>query len=108
MHISIKLCLEFYTTSRSIHVVLIEFEYIFVSFRILVYFVALRILVYFVSLRFVSHLTYFVASFRFVRCVSISFRSLVQPLDFMNENDFKTVDVGKTFINAYVSRMFHN
>ena len=89
MHISIKFCLDFFITSRSIHVVLIGFQYIFVSFCILVYFVAFRILVYFVSLRFVSHfgIFRFVAfrfafqyiSFRFVRCVSISFRSLVQP-----------------------------
>jgi hypothetical protein len=46
MHISIKFCLDFFITSRSIHVVPIGFYYIFVSFRILVYFV---------SLRFVSH-----------------------------------------------------
>ena len=52
MHISIKFCLDFFITSRSIHVVLIGCQYIFVSFRILVNFVAFRILVYFISLRF--------------------------------------------------------
>ena len=51
-------CLDFFITSRSIHVVLIVFQYIFVSFRILVYFVALRILVYFVEVRI---LVYFVS-----------------------------------------------
>ena len=99
MHISITFCLDFFITSRSIHVVLIGFQYIFVSFCILVYFVAFRILIYFVSLRFVSHFSIFrfvafrfafqyislrnisfrFVSFRFVRCVSISFCSLVQP-----------------------------
>ena len=68
MHISIKFCLDFFITSRSIHVVLIGFLYIFASFLNLVYVVAFRK----ISFRFVS--------FRFVRCVSISFRSLAQPI----------------------------
>jgi hypothetical protein len=51
MHISIKFCLDF-ITSRSIHVVLIGFYYIFVSFRILVYFVSLRFVSQFSIFRF--------------------------------------------------------
>ena len=72
MHISIKFCLDktFFITSRSIHVVLIGFQYIFVSFRILVYFVSLRILVYFVAFRNIS--------FRFVSFVAFRFRFVVQ------------------------------
>ena len=65
MHISIKFCLDFFITSRSIHVVLIGFQYIFVSFCILVYFVAFRILVYFVSLRF---------AFQYISLRNVSFR----------------------------------
>ena len=80
------------TSSRfaKFRLVLLRFALIyFVSFRC-IHFISLRIIVNFVSLRCVSFrsLVYFVAfrnisfrfaSFRFVRCVSISFRSLVQP-----------------------------
>ena len=70
--------------------VLLRFALIyFVSFRC-IHFISFRIIVNFAPLRCVSFhsLVYFVAfrnisfrfvSFRFVRCVSISFRSLVQP-----------------------------
>ena len=70
MHISIKFCLDFFITSRSIHVVLIGFQYIFVSFRILVYFVALRN----ISFRFVSFVAFrfrFVAQYNPVSCVKL-------------------------------------
>ena len=80
MHISIKFCLVFFIISLSIHVVLIVFYYIFVSFRILVYFIAFRILVYFVSFRIFSIFRFVALRFVIFRCVSISFRILVQPL----------------------------
>ena len=94
MHISIKFCLDFFITSRSIHVVLIGFQYIFVSFRILVYFVSLCFVSHFSIFRFVAFRFSFqyislrfvifrFVSFRFVRCVSILFRSLVQPVIYL-------------------------
>ena len=59
----------------------LRFAFQYISFRC----VSFRILAYFVTLRFVSHFSIFrciifrFVSFRFVRCVSISFCSLVQP-----------------------------
>ena len=58
---------------------LIGFQYIFVSFCILVYSVAFRILVYFVSLRLVSHFSIFrCVIFRFVSFRFVRFRFVVQ------------------------------
>ena len=72
MHISIKFCLDFFITSRSIHVVLIGFQYIFFLFLhfSIFRFVALRFEFQYISLRNIS--------FRFV-----SFRSL--RFDFVSQ-----------------------
>ena len=84
MHISIKFCLDFFITSRSIHVVLIGFQYIFVSFRILVYFVSLRFVSHFGIFRFVAfrfsfqYISLRFVSFRFVSFVAFRFRFVVQ------------------------------
>ena len=105
MHISIKFCLDFFITSRSIHLVLIGFQYIFVSFCILVYFVAFCILVYFVSLRLVSHFSIFCfVAFRFAfqyisfRCVS--FLILVYFVAFRNIS-FRFVSLRFDFVSQF-------
>ena len=100
MHISIQFCLDFFITSRSIHVVLIN--WILVYFRFVSHFSIFRFVAFcfafqYISLRCVSFriLVYFVAfrniSFRFVRCVSISLRSLVQPLGSLGRKGFDNV-----------------
>ena len=79
MHISIQFCLDFFITSRSIHVVLIGFQYIFVSLRILVYFVSLRFVLHFSIFRFVAfRFAFQYISFRFVSFVAFRFRFVVQ------------------------------
>ena len=81
----------------------------FVSFRC-IHFISFRIIVNFVSLRCVSfgileylaafrNISFRFVSLRFVHCVSISFRSLVQPCKMRNETRNETCATERNEIN---------